>query len=81
MDAFSAGVPVVASVWKYNSEIVTEGENGFLFSLEEDDALVEKLLYIRNNPKKIRNMKSNCLKSAEQYLPAEVIKILVQQLN
>ena len=81
LDAFSAGVPVVASIWKYNSEIVTDGENGFLFSLEDDNALAEKLLYIRDNPQMVRNMKSECLKSAEKYLPAKVIKILTRQLN
>lgn len=81
LDAFSAGVPVVASNWKYNAEIVTEGENGFLFSLEEENALAEKLLYIRDNSEVILNMKSKCLESAEQYLPAEVIKILTNQLD
>jgi glycosyltransferase involved in cell wall biosynthesis len=31
IDAFSAGVPVIASDWKYNSEVIKEGINVHCF--------------------------------------------------
>jgi len=44
VDALSTGLPIIASDWKYNGEIVKNNENGFLYEVRN----VEKLAKILN---------------------------------
>ena len=80
LDAFAAGVPVIASDWKYNSEIVNENV-GFIFPTSDEDSLVNILYAIVNDPSVILNKKVNCLKETEKYLPENVINILLNEIN
>lgn len=50
VDAFIAGLPVIASDWNQNNEIVLDGENGFLIPPHDASALAEKMLYMIENP-------------------------------
>ncbi|MCL1141563.1 glycosyltransferase [Shewanella gaetbuli] len=43
VDAFSAGLPVIASDWKYNSELIKNNRNGFIFSPINAESLVNTL--------------------------------------
>ncbi len=43
VEAFSTGTPVIASKIGAQSEIVKDGENGFLFSSDNPDSLLEKI--------------------------------------
>ena len=43
IDAFSSGLPVIATDWMYNSEIIKNGFNGYLFSPNNLDELVTLL--------------------------------------
>jgi glycosyltransferase involved in cell wall biosynthesis len=43
VDAFSAGVPVIASDWRYNNEIVNHTKNGFLYKSRSVEELVNIL--------------------------------------
>jgi glycosyltransferase involved in cell wall biosynthesis len=80
IDAMAAGVPVIASDWRYNSEIVIEGETGLLYPTKSNDRLVEKLILIYENLEQWNNLKINCIKKAYQYQPKTVIEILLQRL-
>lgn len=43
VDAFIAGLPVIASDWNLNSSIINEGKNGFLIKVHDVDALARKM--------------------------------------
>lgn len=49
IDALAAGVPVIASEWRYNSEIVIPGTTGLLFKTHDVEELTDKLIYIYEN--------------------------------
>lgn len=74
IDAYSAGIPVIASDWKYNSEIVKDGYNGFIFQSRNYKALGDILIKIYYDSNLILNMKKNCIKEAELYKPEKIIK-------
>ncbi len=80
IDAFSAGVPVLASDWKYNSELIKENYTGRLFEAKNTDDLVRVLKDIINNPQKWSDMKNNCVDEANKYLPSKAIEPLLQNL-
>lgn len=72
LDAFASGVPVLASDWRYNEEIVKEGVNGYIFALEGDN-LQRKLEAILENPTTILKLKTNCLEAYKNYDPQFVV--------
>ena len=75
LDAMAAGVPIIASDWKYNREIINEN-NGFLFETHNVADMVEKITSVKD----IENLKINCLREAHKYSPQNVIQIILDRL-
>ncbi len=51
VDSYISGIPVIASDWRYNSELVIHGKTGFIFDLSKPDQFfnaVELILHDRN---------------------------------
>jgi len=80
IDAFASGVPVIASDWKYNGEIVRSGENGIVYSLDEANGLEKILFDFVSDSEIVISMKKQCLHSAEEYLPETVIEVLIKEM-
>lgn len=80
IDAFSSGVPVIASDWKYNSEIAHENV-GIIYPTGNVESLADILKNISKNPKIIFDMKTECLKKALDYIPEKAIDILRKNLD
>ena len=80
IDAFAAGVPVIASDWHFNCEIVDDNENGFIVKARNVENLIEKIEWCIQNAETVADMKINCLKKAEALSPAKVINQLVSLL-
>lgn len=81
IDAFSSGVPVVASDWRYNTEVVKDGYNGFIFQTKNDKELIEILYNVYKGKYPMEKIKENCLKSATAYIPENAIKGLTKYIN
>ncbi len=79
IDAYSAGLPVIASDWKYNSELVNENV-GMIFPVEDVNTFSELLKRIAVNPSLILDKKLNCLKEAKKYSIDVVINQLIEIL-
>lgn len=77
IDAMAAGVPVIASDWRYNSEIVKDGKIGFIINENLKDELV-KVLSTNN---RVNDMKISCLVEAEKYLPKNAITGLLREIE
>jgi glycosyltransferase involved in cell wall biosynthesis len=80
LDSYVSGVPVIASNWKYNSEIIKEGVTGKLFISQDIDDLTDKLEFMINNPELIYKMKRNCLEEAKKYDADFVIDSLIKDM-
>ena len=80
IDAYSAGVPVIASDWKYNAEFVN-ADVGFLFPAEDIKAFSDILQSVAKNPEMMLNKKSFCLKETEKYKIEDAIQVLIKQLS
>ncbi len=66
LEAFSFGIPVIASNVGGIPEIVKENYNGFLFNSENVQQLLEKIEFLENNPNLILQMSSNCIRTIEE---------------
>lgn len=80
IDAFSSGVPIIASDWKYNPEIVHENV-GIIYPTRDVKAFVDILKNVASNPKVIIYKRPYCLKEAIKYSPDGVAETITKVLN
>lgn len=80
IDAFSAGVPVIASDWKYNGEIVND-RVGYAYPTGDQTAFVNILMQIAGNPEMILGKKRACLEETQKYRIDQALRILIDQIE
>ena len=81
IDAFAAGIPVIASDWRYNAEIVEHMETGLVYPYKNVKELEKSILILINDATLVEKMKQNCVKEAKNYLPEKVINILLENIS
>ncbi len=77
-ESFAAGVPVIASDWRCNHEMIQSGYNGMLYPSDYVRTLKEGIEWLISQKNEIVKIKRNCLKSALYYQPDEHIKKLIK---
>jgi glycosyltransferase involved in cell wall biosynthesis len=80
IDAMAAGVPVIASDWRYNKEIVRPGKTGALIKDCNTQKIEDELTKIADNPGMWNAMKVFTLEEAEKYKPEVAVKPLIKRL-
>lgn len=80
IDAYSAGVPVIATDWKYNPELVND-EVGCLYPTRSLENLIGILKELATSPNDWLSKKAMCLKTARHYAPDEAITELLRNLE
>lgn len=80
VDAFSAGLPVIATNWNCNDEIIENKKNGLLYPNLEIKNLKEAICWLIDNKDEMNEFKNNCLISAEKYQPDEYIRKIVDKI-
>lgn len=80
IDAYSAGVPVIASDWKYNVELVNENV-GFVYPTGDQRAFVDILKAMAVDPTLLLCKKRLCLIEADKYKIDKAVQILIEQIE
>ncbi|HEP1805352.1 TPA: glycosyltransferase [Streptococcus suis] len=75
LDSFAAGVPVLSAEWESCYDIINENV-GVTYVFNDDDALVNALIYSLKSPSEINKMKKGCLLEASKYSSEEITKSL-----
>lgn len=81
IDAFAAGVPVIATDWHYNASIIRHLVDGIVYDSSKPELLGKILLEIHNKPDSINNMKLNCLERTAHFEPDEASLPLLRELG
>lgn len=81
LDAYSAGLPVVASKWESFADVVDESITGFGYDFNNTRQLEMILEKIASNPNVINNMRENCLAKAESFKIESALLILQEKLS
>lgn len=79
IDAFSAGVPVIASDWRYNKELIEHLKTGIVYPCKEAKTLTDAIKLMLGN-KEIFEMKKNCLEEAKKYIPETALKPMINRI-
>lgn len=80
IDAYSAGVPVIASDWKYNPELVNENI-GYVYATGDPYALVDILKSVATHPDILLSKKTFCLTEAKKYRIDQAVQVLIEQIE
>lgn len=81
IDAFSAGLPVIATDWNCNGEIIVHGENGILYPKDGMRDLREAIQWLIANPRKVDAMRRSCIQSAQKYRPDSYVRQIVREIS
>ena len=81
IDAFSAGIPVIARKWQYCTEMINNGENGYYYDFEKPELLIEVMEYAIEHVNETMEMKSKCLNKAVEYSEKHVMKQIKRELG
>lgn len=81
IDAFSAGLPVIATDWNYNREIIKNGFTGLVYDSQDKKKLEEILELIMEEPEQINDMRENCLNESISYSPEIVVGQFIEYLK
>lgn len=78
VECLKAGLPVVATDWHYNSEVIKNRSTGVIYS---DEKLEEVLSFLLNNPDFVEEMHNNCIEEAKRYEPHKILSILFDSIE
>ena len=81
VDAFSAGLPVVATDWNCNAEIVKDRVNGILYPSAEFPDLKAAIRWLIANNDSIVQMKKQCIIASRNYQPEKHIDMIVKLIK
>ena len=81
IDAFAAGIPVIASDWRYNAEIVENMKTGIVCPCRDVKKLKEAMCILMKDDNIRTQMGMNCILEAESYLPKRVVDIIIKAFD
>lgn len=80
LDAFYAGLPIIATNWHLNGEIITHKKTGYLYDWNDTEGLERWIKFAVMNPDEMYIMKKNCIKEAELYTPDYVMEVINKKI-
>ncbi len=67
IDAYFAGIPVIASKWESAFDVIDEGRTGYIFDFDNYNEFLNILRVVINNPEKLSALKENCINKSYLY--------------
>lgn len=76
LDAYTAGIPVIASKWKHASEFIENNVSGLITEFGNDDDFIQTTISLIENPDRIYRMKFNAFEESLKYSSEKAWEIL-----
>lgn len=67
IDAYIAGLPIIATDWHFNKDVIRDGETGFIIPPKDEEALYQAMCSLVKDKTILRQMRQNCLSEAKRY--------------
>lgn len=81
IDAYAAGLPVLASRWESFADVIDDGQTGIGYEFGSFEALCGSLEDIALHPDRIEGMRQQCIAKYQQFRPGHVVEGLVEHLK
>lgn len=80
IDAYAAGVPILASRWENFSDVIDENVTGIGYEFGNKDELIKALKSCYNKIEMINQMKINCLNKSKNFTTDVAMSCLIKNL-
>lgn len=67
IDAYISSLPIIASDWNLNKDVIEDGVTGWIIQAHDVKALTERMEYVINNPDEVVKMGAVCKNRAALY--------------
>lgn len=67
IDAYIAGLPVIASDWNLNRDVVEDGKTGWIIPVHDINALADKMAFAIDHPEVVKQLSENSSAMAMEY--------------
>lgn len=82
VDYMTCGVPIVASVSGFSKDVIEKAEVGFVSETHSADEMLEKILFLKDNPEEKKRLSGNALNYVkEHFLWEKNIKLLTDLIS
>ena len=75
IDAFISALPIITTDWHYNTEIVKNGETGFIIPPKDENALFAKMKWVIENRNSLEMIRLTCKNEAQKYDNNSVLSV------
>lgn len=80
VDSYAAGLPIIATRWNYNAEIIRDHKDGILVDVGNIDQIIRAMNELADNKDLYKTMRTNCLLRCSEYSPTEAVKQVIQHM-
>jgi len=81
IDAFASGIPVIASDWNANKEIIKHKKQGILYPCEEFQNLEEAVKWSLDHKEEMMQMRFESRKEYIKYMPETVLNTILKEFS
>ena len=81
IDALFSGVPIVATDWMSNSELIRNNYTGIIYPNKNINNLFSALMWMSENINKMIEMRKYCLLDAKQYEASQLINKIIGKVE
>lgn len=81
VDAFAAGLPVIATRWHYNADIIRQGEDGILVDVGNIEQVVSAIEELSGDLNTYEEMRGNCVNRCAEYFPEHAVEKVLEQMK
>lgn len=78
IDVYNTGIPIIATDWLYNSDVIIDGVNGILVPIKDPISISKSILKLYYDRELVVQMGLNNLEASKKYHPDKVLKELYQ---
>ena len=81
IDAYAAGLPVIASKWESFNDVIDQDVTGYGYRFADVEELTDLLTRIAKDPEMVTSLKKNCIDKAKYYLPKNSIENIKKMIE
>ena len=81
IDAFAAGIPVIASDWNANRELIENDCQGYIYPNDKMKTLKDAVLWSIRNPQEMAEMRYNSRAEFEKYMPESIMQKIIERMQ
>ena len=81
IDAFAAGIPIIASDWNANREIIDGGKQGLLYPNEIVSTLEDAVYWSVCNPDVMQQMRICSREEFVKYMPDTILNVILNEME